>query len=48
MRHRTDADIEANYTDTHVASVVRLAFTELLGFKLLPGLANIGSVRPPE
>jgi TnpA family transposase len=45
LRHCTDADIEANYTDTHGASVVGFAFTELLGFKLLPRLKNIGSVR---
>jgi TnpA family transposase len=45
LRHGTDADITANYTDTHGASVVGFAFTELLGFKLLPRLKNIGSVR---
>ena len=45
LRHCTDADIEANYTDTHGASVVGFAFTELLGFKLLPRLKNIGAVR---
>ncbi len=45
LRHCTDADIEANYTDTHGASVVGFAFTELLGFKLLPRLKNIGSIR---
>lgn len=45
LRHCTDAQIEANYTDTHGASVVGFAFTELLGFKLLPRLKNIGSVR---
>lgn len=37
LRHCTDAEIEANYTDTHGASVVGFAFTELLGFRLLPG-----------
>jgi TnpA family transposase len=45
LRHCTDADIEANYTDTHGASVVGFAFIELLGFKLLPRLKNIGSIR---
>jgi TnpA family transposase len=45
LRHCTDAQIEANYTDTHGASVVGFAFTELLGFKLLPRLKNIGSIR---
>jgi TnpA family transposase len=38
LRHGTDAEIEANYTDTHGASLVGFAFTELLGFKLLPRL----------
>lgn len=45
LRHCTDAEIDANYTDTHGASVVGFAFTELLGFKLLPRLKNIESVR---
>lgn len=45
LRHCTDADIEANYVDTHGASVIGFAFTELLGFRLLPRLKNIGSIR---
>ncbi|WP_435825582.1 Tn3 family transposase [Nocardiopsis alba] len=45
LRHCTDAEVEANYTDTHGASIVGFAFTELLGFKLLPRLKNIGAVR---
>ena len=45
LRHCTDAEIEANYVDTHGASVVGFAFTELLGFRLLPRLKNIGSIR---
>ncbi|MEU7864242.1 Tn3 family transposase [Nonomuraea sp. NPDC049141] len=45
LRHGTDADIEANYTDTHGASLVGLAFTEVLGFKLLPRLKNIGAIQ---
>ncbi|MEV4186877.1 Tn3 family transposase [Streptosporangium canum] len=45
LRHGTDADIEANYTDTHGASLVGFAFTELLGFKLLPRLKNIGAIQ---
>lgn len=45
LRHCTDAEIQANYTDTHGASIVGFAFTELLGFKLLPRLKNIGAVR---
>lgn len=45
LRHCTDAQVQANYTDTHGASLVGFAFTELLGFKLLPRLKNIGAVR---
>lgn len=45
LRHCTDAEIEANYTDTHGASVVGFAFTELLGFRLLPRLKNIGAIK---
>jgi TnpA family transposase len=45
LRHSTDAQIEANYTDTHGASVVGFAFTELLGFRLLPRLKNIGAIK---
>lgn len=45
LRHCTDTEIEASYVDTHGASVVGFAFTELLGFRLLPRLKNIGSIR---
>jgi len=45
LRHCTDAEIDSNYVDTHGASLVGFAFTELLGFKLLPRLKNIGSIR---
>ncbi|MEU3092303.1 Tn3 family transposase [Streptomyces massasporeus] len=45
LRHCTDAEIEANYVDTHGASVVGFAFTELLNFRLMPRLKNIGSIR---
>ncbi|MFJ1930471.1 MULTISPECIES: Tn3 family transposase [unclassified Streptomyces] len=45
LRHCTDAEIESNYVDTHGASVVGFAFTELLNFRLLPRLKNIGSIR---
>ncbi|WP_228566901.1 Tn3 family transposase [Nocardia sp. SYP-A9097] len=45
LRHCTDAEIDTNYVDTHGASVVGFAFTELLGFKLLPRMKNIGSIR---
>jgi len=42
LHHCTDANIEANYTDTHGASVVAFAFCHLLGFRLLPRLKRIG------
>lgn len=45
LRHCTDAEIESNYVDIHGASVVGFAFTELLNFRLLPRLKNIGSIR---
>ena len=45
LRYGTDAEIEANYTDTHGASLMGFAFTELLGFKLLPRLKNIGAIQ---
>ena len=45
LRHCTDAEIETNYVDTHGASVVGFAFTELLGFRLLPRLKKIGAIR---
>ncbi len=38
-------EIESQYVDTHGASVVGFAFTELLNFRLLPRLKNIGSIR---
>jgi TnpA family transposase len=45
LRHCTDAEIESNYVDTHGAGAVGFAFTELLNFRLLPRLKNIGSIR---
>jgi TnpA family transposase len=50
MRHDADPEIRRNYVDTHGASVVAFAFSHLLGFRLLPRLKNIGSVRlyPPD
>ncbi len=45
LRHLTDAEIDRQYTDTHGASIVGFAFSELLSFKLLPRLKNIGSAR---
>ena len=40
LRHCTDTDIDTNYVDTHGASVVGFAFTELLGFRLASRLKN--------
>jgi TnpA family transposase len=45
LRHLTSAEIDRNYVDTHGASVVGFAFADLLGFKLLPRLKNIGAAR---
>jgi TnpA family transposase len=45
LRHDTDVPVESNRVDTHGASIVGFAFTELLGFRLLPRLKNIGSIR---
>jgi TnpA family transposase len=45
LRHCTDTEIDTNYVDTHGASVVGFAFTELLGFRLAPRLKNVGSIR---
>lgn len=45
LRHSTDADIDRNYVDSHGQSAVGFAFTELLGFRLLPRLKNIASQR---
>jgi TnpA family transposase len=45
LHHGTDAALEANYTDTHGASVVGFAFCHLLGYQLLPRLKNIGAAR---
>jgi hypothetical protein len=41
--HCTTAEIEANYTDTHGASIIGFALCELLGFRLLP--SSSGSAR---
>jgi TnpA family transposase len=45
LRHCTEAEIEANYTDAHGASVIGFAFCHLLGFRLLPRLRQIGGVQ---
>ena len=42
--HCTDIDAESNYVDTHGASMVGFAFTELLGFRLLLRLKTIGAL----
>jgi hypothetical protein len=44
LRHLTSAEIDRNYVDTHGASVIGFAFPDLLGFRLLPRLKNIGSL----
>ena len=46
LHHCTDAEIEANYTDTHGASVVGFAFCHLLGFRLLPQAEEDRQRRP--
>jgi len=45
LHHGTDAEIEANVTDTHGASIIGFGLCELLGFRLLPRLKRIGEVR---
>ena len=42
LRHCTDTEIEANYVDSHGASVVGFAFCELLGFRLLTASSGSG------
>lgn len=45
LRHCTDTEIEADYADTHGASVVGFAFTAPLNLRLPPGPTNIGGIR---
>jgi TnpA family transposase len=45
LRHLTSAEIDRNYVDTHGASVVGFAFADLLRFKLLARLKNLGAAR---
>jgi TnpA family transposase len=45
LRHCMEVGVESNYVDTHGASVVGFALTELLGFRLLPRLNNIDAMR---
>lgn len=43
LRHCTDMEIDRNYVDTHGQSVVAFAFSNVLGFKLIPRFKNIGA-----
>ena len=45
VRHETTMEIEANMVDTHGQSEIGFAFSELLGFRLLPRLKRIGAQR---
>jgi TnpA family transposase len=55
LRHCTDAQIDRNYVDSHGQSEVAFAFTDLLGFRLLPRLRALARQKlyrphdgPPE
>lgn len=43
LRHLTEMQISRNYVDTHGQSEVAFAFSQLLGFELMPRFKNIGS-----
>jgi len=45
MRHSTDMDLQANYTDSHGASEIGFGITRLLGFDLLPRIKRINKVK---
>jgi TnpA family transposase len=45
LRHCTDAEIQKNFVDSHGQSEIAFAFCQLLGFRLLPRLKDIGSQR---
>jgi len=45
IRHGTDMDVEANYTDSHEASEIGFGITRLLGFDLLPRLKRINKAK---
>ena len=45
LRHCTTLNVEKNYVDTHGQSEPGFAFTHLLGFKLMPRLADIAHQR---
>ncbi|MEX3556259.1 MAG: Tn3 family transposase, partial [Burkholderia gladioli] len=43
LRHKTDMDVQRNYTDSHGQTEVGFAFCHLLGFDLMPRLKAIAS-----
>lgn len=45
LRHCTGMEVDRQYTDTHGASIVGVAFAHMLDFKLMPRLKNIGSAK---
>lgn len=45
LRHQSNLKIEGKYVDSHGQSEIGFAFTELLGYKLLPRLKRIGAQR---
>jgi TnpA family transposase len=45
IRHGTDMEVEANYTDSHGASEIGFGITGLLGFELLPRLKQINKTK---
>jgi TnpA family transposase len=45
LRHDTEMDVEKQYVDTHGQSEVGFAFSDLLGFELLPRLKNLKKQR---
>lgn len=45
LRHCTEMSVQKNYVDTHGQSEVGFAFAHLLGFSLMPRLANLNKQR---
>jgi len=45
LSHDTNAEIDANVTDTQGASIIGYAFCELLGFRLIARFKQIGGMR---
>jgi TnpA family transposase len=45
LRHQSNMEIDGNYVDSHGQSEIGFAFTELLGYRLLPRLKRIGAQR---